>query len=530
MSVGSIVWIKGERAGEAIDLVEASYLIGRSRRCDICLERSNDVSARHLSLEQAGEDVRMINLSTRQQVTFLCGRSLESGEAVILKSGDEVRLGGSTVFRFISGSTMDQSVSDPDKTQIPSLLAGAPTILDACGEGSQLSPEVSPQEVRVVVSRAVAAAPAQSASDGKKALAQTQIIQTMLASAEEMVELIRKKASERRFRLIVKMFCAGVVFVAFSVIYVLFVKTAPEKVLTWPRDANGRPDTGRVVLDSPLGPRMIGLEYPMHSSAAVVAETNNEYRVSVVSRLGKNRDVPFRSILSLERSPQSLRESRDETFARWRIEREEKDGWNFQSISPREFIGFEHGIPYINAQYLRTVKTKDESMQYFGYLLFARFADYIVTVSREIPAEERWRGTGILSVNAGLLTSQTLWRSHWEGSSSVRHASPELLLVEAESVLASKSTQRWGEAEFLLRSVLVQSYGKNKDVFEKAHARWENLREQQEKEFARMHSNFMEVSVMRDKTSAKAVIAEALKVFSSPDDRRNALLKKGRWK
>lgn len=529
MSVGSLEWLKGERAGQKDVLTETPCLVGRSRRCDICLGNTEDVSGRHISFERSPDGLRMMNLTTRRQATFLRDKALEPGEAVVLKNGDEVRLGGGTAFRVDGIESDGAEAVDPDKTQIGISGPDGPTVVDGPGPVHPVASGASAHDVPSAAPQAVSSE-AVPEEKPKVNLAQTQMIQTMLASAEEMLQLIRKKASERRFRLIMKMAGAGLVFVAFSVIYVFFVKTAPEKVLTWPRDAKGRPDSARVVLDSPLGPKMIGLEYPRHSSAKVSVETNDGYRVSVVSRLGKKHDVPFCTTLTLERSPRSLFEDRDETFARWRIDREEKDGWNFQSLSPREFIGFDHGIAYINAQYLRTVKTKDESMQYFGYLLFARFSDFIVTVSREIPAEERWRGTGVLSANVGLLTSRTLWRSHWEGSSSVRRADPAALLVEAEGVLASKSTQRWGEAEFLLRSALVQSYGKSGDVFEKAHARLIDLREDQEREFARMHSQFMRTSVMRNKTASKAVIADALKVFSSPDDRRNALLEKGRWK
>ena len=326
------------------------------------------------------------------------------------------------------------------------------------------------------------------------------------------------------------MFGVGLVFVTFSVIYVFFVKTSPEKVLTWPRKENGRPDSRQFVSDSPLGPKLIGLEYPNHPSAKVTVETNGIFRVSVVSRLGKYRDVPFVTTLTIKRDPYSLVQDRETTFSRWRLEREEKDGWNFQSFSPHEFIGFEHGIPYINAQYLRSVKTKEESMQYFGYLLFARMADYVITVAREIPAEERWRGASVLSANVGLLTSRSLWKSQWEGSSFIRRADPVKLLAEADGVLASKSTHRWGEVEFLLRSALVQSYGKDEKAFNKIHARWIDLRERQEREFARLQSKFMEKQVMRDKKAGDAIIADAIKVFSSPDDRRNMLLLKGRWR
>ena len=536
-TVHSIEWLKGERVGESIALTDISYIIGRSRRCDICLNNSEDVSGKHVSLEMSGQGVRLINLSSRQQTTFCSGRAIEPNEVKVLKNGDTVQLGAVNVFRLHSSVPCEAGLVNQDKTQIPLAVVDTPTVVsdsstsdvptliarESCNVSSPVNPssQIEQPSVQDV-------SPLKESK--KNVLAQTQIIQTLLASAEEMVELIRKKAAERRQRLILKMTGAALVFVVFSIIYVFFVKTSPEKVLTWPRDEKGRPDSKRIVLDSPLGPQMIGLEYPNDPAARVTIETSGVFCVTAVSRLGKNHDVPFTTILTIVRDPRSLWQDRDVTFSRWRTEREEKDGWNFQSLSPREFIGFEHGIAYINAQYLRTVKTKEESMQYFGYLLFARFFDFIVTVSREIPAEERWRGASVLSANVGLLTSSKLWRTQWEGTSFVRRADPDQLLVEAEGVLASKSTQRWGEVEFLLRSALIQSYNRDTDAYGKIHARWANLLDLQEREFSRMHSQFMKTYVLRDKKAGEELIADALKVFSSPDDRRNALLEKGRWK
>ena len=137
-----INWLKGERAGETTDLVEILYLVGRSRRCDICLASSDDVSGRHISLEQTGGSVRLINLSVHQHATFCNGQALEPNEAVVLRNGDTVQIGSSNIFQFFDGAADGKAV-DPDKTQI---FGGEPD--------KTVVPDVSPASVSTYVNEA----------------------------------------------------------------------------------------------------------------------------------------------------------------------------------------------------------------------------------------------------------------------------------------------------------------------------------------------------------------------------------------
>ena len=209
--------------------------------------------------------------------------------------------------------------------------------------------------------------------------------------------------------------------------------------------------------------------------------------------------------------------------------REESDGWNFQSLSPLEFQGEGHGLPFINAQYLRAIKTAEDTTQWFGYLLFTRIGDCVVAVSREIPAVEQWRGASVLATMQVLLTRSEVTEMQWEGLSGGRDASVDELLSEADGLLSRQSPLLWNEAEYILRCALIAS-ADDVEVRERVESRWRELRRRQSLEYARLLAAWERERRLGNHAGCKFIMASALKVFASPDDRRNDLLRKGRWK
>ena len=350
----------------------------------------------------------------------------------------------------------------------------------------------------------------------------TEVMNTKIAGAEELQQLRERNARVKTRRMVLRALLGGAVFLVVAATYYFFVRQVPEKELSWPKTPEGKFDIRQYVFDSPIGPRMIGLKYPGGPDCRILTSTSGTFTVRIETRLGARRDVPLSLVLTCSKDSASLRESREKTFARWRRAREESDGWNFQSLSPLEFQGGGHGLPFINAQYLRTVKTADETAQWFGYLLFARIGDCVVAVSREIPAVEQWRGASVLATMQVLLARSEVTEMQWEGLASRREAS-------VDGLLSRQSPLLWNEAEYILRCALIASVG-DAEVRGRVESRWRELRHRQSLEYDRLLAAWERERRLGNLAGCKSIMSAALQVFASPDDRRNDLLRKGRWK
>ena len=104
----------------------------------------------------------------------------------------------------------------------------------------------------------------------------------------------------------------------------------------------------------------------------------------------------------------------------------------------------------------------------------------------------------------------------------------KVLKDEAAGLLARKSPILWQETEFLLQSALISCGGHGEEA-ERLLAMLRELRANQKHEYRQFKVAWYQANRVRDKVGCRRVLESALKVFSSPDDRRNGLLKKGAW-
>lgn len=512
----------GSRSGEMVKLKEPESLLGRSRSCDIRV-MEGDVSGRHLSFSFCSEGIRMENDGSTR--TLVNGQSLEQGGTCILSPGDVVQVGGTLAFSIeVDGVDGQMATGLSEDMSAPSLQETAPP-----PSQETALPVSHPSSETAIPPSGAPKAKASVSSPPEPPRMVTEVMNTKIAGGEELQQLRERNARVKTRRMVGRVLLGGMVFVAVAASYYFFVRQVPEKVLSWPKTLDGKYDIRQYVFDSPLGHRMIGLKYPGGPDCRISTATSGTFTVSIETRLGAKRDVPLKILLSCSRDSSSLRESRDETFARWRRTREESDGWNFQSLSPLEFQGEGHGLPFINAQYLRTIKTDADTTQWFGYLLFARIGDCVVSVSREIPAVEQWRGASVLATMQVLLTRNEVTEMQWEGVSGGRDASVDELLLEADGLLSRQSPLLWNEAEYILRCALIASAG-DAELRKRVESRWRELRRRQSLEYARLLAAWERERRLGNLAGCKSIMASALKVFASPDDRRNDLLRKGRWK
>lgn len=490
-----ILFTEGALVGRAFPLPSGTTVVGRSRQCGIVVP-APDVSGRHVALEVADGGVSLVNLSRHHTAVGLT--EIPENNRVSLPPGVPVKIGGTTAFQLLVDAPAASS-----ETVLPD--AAGETSIPALGAPEEGTTEPSP------------------APD----LNETQFLQTQLVSPEEIAKLIAGGARKRGRRLLVKvMLFVGLFLGVAAAYYTVQVRQRPEKTLTWPLTASGKYDIRSVDLPTPFGTDAFWADCP--GSPQFRVRTGEDGTTEIQTRIGRKRDVDFRIVFRCMQSVGNLHRNRHQLFDAWRRAREERDGWNFQSVSPPAFLGGNSGLPYFDVQFLRTEKRGAESMQWFGHALFAVHGDCVLTLTREIPAVEQWRGATLVALEKLLRVNAKEIDGHWEGRPDARAASVKVLKDEAAGLLARKSPILWQETEFLLQSALIACGGHGEEA-ERLLAMLRELRANQKHEYRQFKVAWYQANRVRDKAGCRRVLESALKVFSSPDDRRNGLLKKGAW-
>lgn len=358
---------------------------------------------------------------------------------------------------------------------------------------------------------------------------ETQAFETVLVSPEEIQKIKEELARKARRKLFVRVGVAAVVFAVAAIGY-FSLGEKQEKKLSWPTNANGKMDDAFRYFVTPLGSNTMWLVYPKDPSARV--RVDQAGRTLIQSRLGKLRDVPFVVTFDCRRDTNCLYASRSERFVAKRQHLEDAGGWNFQAVSPSAFLGANNGFPYMEVQYLRHDTNTVDATEWFGYLLFAVCADCEITMTREIPATELWRGASLLAREKLLYVSDSLIDGYWEGSADYRKEPVAKLLAEADGNLAVKNPHLWKDVEYQLQSALIQS-GASGEEYRKALSRLKELRKLQKAEYDRLQAVWQRAKALGNKEGArqcKETIDTALEIFASRNDRRHSLLQKGVWK
>ena len=548
-----IRFVKGALLGHEFTVGETPMIVGRSHGNDIRVPdriEFQDVSRTHVMLVNQGDMLLAVNMSSH--TTLINGQEMPFNHKAQLVPGMSITMGSRTEFRVLEpGDEMFevQSNETQDEEEEDRKPSGK-TQATMYGEASSVETKAAVTSAPVNRQTGELAGPMTGDLEGDKEESDdapfvadeedpanekdsevpetgTVLGQTVLISPEELLALME---ANRRAKLLKTYKRVGVYVGSFLLIAIAYfsMRPNPETKLTWQRRADGKYDDRQLVFKSVLGENAVGALCPQDSRASIRTSSNG---VTVVDTfIGRERDVPLRLKFVCEKNRANLKKSRDRLFDEKRRQLEEAGGWNFLATSPVGFLGPNNGIPYREAQYLRSERSSSETMQWFGHLIFAVHGDCALTFTREIPAVEQWRGGNFLTRETMLMFGDQIIDGHWEGRPDFRNDPEESMLAEADGLLGKRSPLSWKEVEFLLQSVMIKSGGAGKS-FDEAHKRLVQLRAEQ-----RLEYNRLQAEEKKDNPSTKsskqmsAAMAVALRIFSSPDDKRNYLLKKGRWK
>ena len=547
-----IKFVRGALLGKEFQVGETPVIVGRSRSSDIRIPDEiefQDVSRSHVMLVNQGDVLLAVNMSSH--TTLANGQEMPLNHKTQLVPGASVAMGSSTEFRVVEPGSeefavkSDETQDEEEEERAPSGNTQATVYGEMSSPGTRAaitSASVNAQTGDLAEPMTGALADDDDAADdapfiadveepaaeAKPNMPETGTIDgnTVLVSPEELSTLVEANIKAKLFKTYKRVIIFAGSFLVIAISY-LCLRPHPETELTWPKRGDGRFDDVQLTFKTPLGENAVGVLCPRDERTSVRASSNG---VTVVDTyVGRDRDVPLRLRLTCEKSREHLKKSRNMLFDEKRRKLEEAGGWNFMALSPVGFLGPNNGIPYREVQYLHSEKTASETLQWFGHLIFAVHGDCALTFTREIPAVEQWRGGTFLARETMLLFGDQIINGHWEGRHDFRDEPVESMLAEADGLLSLRSPLLWKDAEFLLQSVMIKSGGSGKH-YEEALKRLMKLRGDQRAEFNRLKALAnKEKAFKKSSREVSPALEEALRVFSSPDDKRNVMLKKGRW-
>ena len=362
---------------------------------------------------------------------------------------------------------------------------------------------------------------------------ETQIVQTRMASMDEINFIKSQIKKQQQSRLFFKFLIFSLFVVLLGVIWML--KSPPqEKVLSWPQQKNGN---NTVYLTKQIavfnqGFQTGGFEiyYPDWNNAKVVSVNPNVTEIHTF--LGKNADVPLLITVQREISEEFVYENRTNALQNTlrRLSERKNEQFNFDSSPSSEFLTpnwgeAENGILVDKLAYQR-----DTGNSFFGILRFFRYEKTNYIVRAEVPAEEKLRALPILNSDTFIAIHQNFIRTHWEGNDEYSKGDIARTIVGVKDELQRNSPMQYPRLEREIKSILAQAmYEKNKSIYNDAKSLLILLRARQQQWYNGQKIRWF--SAVRENNTAEKmkVRNDCEAVFSVVGDKRRYDILRDYW-
>lgn len=579
-----IRFTKGSLAEQMFPLGEEPVTIGRSHTCGVRLMEA-DVSGRHVMLTAGAKGVELEVISARR--TSLGDRALKSGDVVKLTAGQSVTMGGIATFELecyrnesdatvMPGAPAGEGLTrfpDPDATDRGFFGRSGGGMDDTGTAGETSSPETSSPRTstRTVLPGAggvdttaptgprmepprfppMPPAPGDEPQPTAGVGEATQIIQTRVATPQEMAYMRELHGKKKRRKIRLRLALGGLLTLAAGGVYVWMLAHAPEQKLTIPE-----PRKSWKVMDAELRPAAPGkalsgntlfLSYPdTGGPGAENTETAvnpalgcKETVFTVKTRVGRALDVPLQLRLVAYANRRSLDQSREESFADW--DRACGAGIEKQARLATDFVGEDPGVPCLRYTYTRKATPEEAEggvLDWAGVLSFFRLRDTCFVYFREVPSVEELRAEHMLvrtSVFFGL--SAPLVQERWSGLKTERQYGWALPILRnsAKELMDKNMDNEWEETEDKLTTILIRTFperGSDEDagrLYGEALGWLRELRTRQTEKWKICCLKRCQVPKGDPDGEGKRQDEAVRAWFRSPDDRRHATAQKDKW-
>ena len=551
----SIQFVRGSLAGRRWPLGEEPLLVGRSHVCAV-RPKEPDVSGRHLELVEAGGAVAVTVLSAHR--TVVAGAPAERGSVVAATPGSVVELGEELAFRVVDdGADAGETSSLPEQETgtLPGATEGLATAAtrfagdDETGTASLTAAtrfaggDEPATGTLTAATRFAGSADAGETSiiggatpaageTGESDFGETQVLETQVASREELEQLRGLYRAKERKKTFVR--AAVLVAVFAAVLGTTWALTHREPERTF---GVGAPWVPRVLYKgsgsaSPSG--SVSLCYPTNAFRAAVVTPIGDNAVSVETRIGKDSSTELWIRAEWHEIPESATKGREDSMVSF-LERDAELSGCMNAMLPlsRDFFGgvqnrirgYRHAIPCSRREYTR----HDVSGTRWGVVSFFRNGTICFVVRREVPEAERGRAKKLLLPTSNFVFADAkglFAESQWEGAEGAGCDHPKKRLEECTKRLHVETPAEWPVLERYLRDVLVSAEEPNDR--KSAIDRLTELRKR--KALVWRQQVVHRGTVVNDKAAAARVDRDVRGMFRDPDEEEwSALARSPEW-
>ncbi len=362
---------------------------------------------------------------------------------------------------------------------------------------------------------------------------ETQIVQTRMASMDEINFIKNQIKKQQQSRLFFKFLIFSLFVVLLGVIWML--KSPPqEKVLSWPQHKEGNKT---IYLNKRLAPFSQGYKkggfdiyYPDWADAKV--ENRDSNNIIIHSFLGKDGDVPLTIFVSKEVSDEFLYENRTNALQNMlrRLSERKNEQFNFDNSFAAEFLTPAYGETENGILLDKLAYQRDTGNSFFGILRFFRFENTNYIIRAEVPAEEKLRALPILSSDSFLIISPRFIRKHWEGSDEYAKGDVARSIVGISDELQKNSPMQYPRLEREIKSVLAQSlYEKKSNIHNDALQLLRQLRTRQQQWYNGQKIRWMSADRENNKDEKNKIRNDCEAVFSVIGDKRRYDILRDYW-
>lgn len=362
---------------------------------------------------------------------------------------------------------------------------------------------------------------------------ETQIVQTRMASMDEINFIKNQIKKQQQSRLFFKFLIFSLFVVLLGVIWML--KSPPqEKVLSWPQQKNGDNIiylTKRIaVLDQGFQNGGFDIYYPDWKNSKVVPVNPNI--VEIHTFLGKEADVPLIITVQREISDEFVYENRINALQSTlrRLSERKNEQFNFDSSPTSEFLRPDFGESENGLLVDKLAYQRDTGNSFFGILRFFRFEKTNYIVRAEVPAEEKLRALPILNSDTFIAIHPSFIRSHWEGNDEYSKGNIVRTIVGVKDELQRNSPMQYPRLEREIKGILAQSlYEKNKTVYKEAKSLLVLLRTRQQQWYNGQKIRWFSAVRENDTAEKMKVRNDCEAVFSVEGDKRRYDILRDYW-
>ena len=367
----------------------------------------------------------------------------------------------------------------------------------------------------------------ESDSTEKTNINETQMLQTRIASIDE-INYIKdqvKRRQQKRFIVRAAVFAS----IAFA-LFVIWHLRAPqqESELSWPINKDSQKSIGTVVpFEQGWQDGGFDIFYPDCGQKTIV-EKDGKKRLTVKTYIGKRIDTPLRINMTRFKDLQSLEESRKQSFARLLtvMMKNKKELYTFDKNSSIIFLGRHNGIMCNVISYQKDQDNKS----YWGKLYFFKHGMFSYCLTAEVPFDDKNRAKQLLEDNNFIDISKRFEYLYWEGSGDFRRGDILTRIDEIEDDVRRKSPFQISNLERGIQSILIQaSLDSNAKLKEKGLELLEKLRKNEDELYREYVGKWL-LAKATDDTQLKQKIRNVSEgVFSLETDRRRNLILQDIW-